>query len=137
MERYNQAARISKLELSAGRQDGELGIVVQAVWSLKGRAAAGKDMANIMEVRAAMSLKKMSKPRALVKGWNQTVGGERVCVAELVDVELVRVELVIIVTLSESGVTLNQAICNLCDSFLVEEPSDAPSPSAEGIPAQA
>lgn len=40
------AACITKLGFAASTRDKELGVVVQALWSLKGRVAAGKDKAN-------------------------------------------------------------------------------------------
>lgn len=59
-------------------------------------------------------------------------------VAVLVDAELVHVLTFITAALLENGGAVGEAICNLCDGFLVEVPPNAASPSAgdSSYPAQ-
>lgn len=86
------AARIRELQVAAATHDGELGVVVWAVRSLNSSVAACKVRVNAAATRASETLDKMSKLRALGAGPIWTVGGERACVAELVDVDLIRVQ---------------------------------------------
>lgn len=54
------------------------------------------------------------------------------CVAELVDGELIRVRLVITAALSEIEGRVTEAICEMCDGFFVEASYGALDPSAGG-----
>lgn len=49
-------------------RNGELGIVVRAVRSLKGRIAAGEDKASTAEAQDCKTLNKMSELQVLVEG---------------------------------------------------------------------
>lgn len=95
------AAHICELEVAAPTRNRKLGVMIWAVQSLKGRAAAGEDMANTEEAWARNKLDKMFELWALLEVLNRTVSGERSCVARLVDAELMRVQTEITAALSE------------------------------------
>lgn len=106
-----------------------MGVLGWAVWSLKCRAATGKDRMNTAEVRALETLDKMSDLLTLVEGLNWTVSGGSVRVAEVADTELIHAWSVITATLSDNESTVREAICDVCGSFPVEASSDASVPS--------
>lgn len=136
-ERDTLAPRICKLEGPATTFEGEIGIVVRAVRSLKSRVAEGEDRVSTEEVRARETLDKMSKLRAPVKGLNRTVVGEHARVTELLKAELVRVLSVITAALSESEGKVSNALCGVRDGFPVDACFDTPAPSAECLSEQA
>lgn len=106
--------------------------MVQAVRSLKGRAALGEGRANTAEAQAREMLDEMSL-LALGEVLNRTMGGERVRFAGLVDSELIRIRSVTTAALLESEGTVRDAICNLHDGFPVELSPDALFLAARGL----
>lgn len=83
--------------------------------SLKGRAPAGKDGANTAEPQARETLDRLSKLRALVKGLDLTVSGDRASISGIDDAELVDVRLVITAALLESESPVCDAVRNVCN----------------------
>lgn len=79
----------------------------------------------------------MSELRILVKRLNRTIGGERACLAGLVDAELVRIRSVITAAILESERMVSEAICDVHDGLPAEASSDEPGPSAGGSSDQA
>lgn len=53
-------ARIRELEVAAVTYDGDMGVVMRAVWSSRGLVAAGEDKANSAKTRAREMLDKIS-----------------------------------------------------------------------------
>lgn len=126
-------APIRELEVVAATCDRDFGVVVQSGRSSKGRIAAADDRANTSKAQAFKTLDKMPELRPLFKGLNQTVGGKRVRVAGLNNAELVRVQPVFTVSMSESDERMvSEAICTERDGFPGEASSDARGPSAGG-----
>lgn len=113
------AAHIYEREVAAATQNGYLVVAWQAVPSLKGRFAEGKENKNTAEARAPESLDIMSEFRTFVKGLSLTVGDERACVAGLIGTELILVLLVTTAALSESENKVREAILNKVDGFPV------------------
>lgn len=122
--------RICELEVAAATSDRELSIFVRVVRSLTSRTAAGKERANLAKNRACKPLYRISKLRELLEGLNQNVGDERAHVARLFDVELICIQAVITAALSDSEVTVSEAVCHMRNSFPIEASSGAPGPSA-------
>lgn len=102
---------------------------VRAMQSLGNLVATGKVSANTAEVRDSERMNAMSELQAFTKRLNQTVGGERACVEELVRAESIRVRWVTSATLSKSEGTISEETCNVPDNFPVKACSDASSSS--------
>lgn len=81
--------------------------------------AAVQTRATTVKLRACKTLVKMSELWKFVEELNQTVGGERARVAELVNAELVRVRSVVTVALPESESTVSKAMYGVRDGFPV------------------
>lgn len=128
-ERETLANPIVKLEFAAAKSDGELGVVFRAVDSLKERVATGSNRASTAKVQACETLDKMSELRSLIDGLTQTVGGEHVQVAGLVEMELFRVCLIVTAPLIESEGTVINTIYGMLDNFPVEASQSMPGPS--------
>lgn len=95
-------ARIRELKVAAVIRDGDLGAVVRAGRSFKGRIVTGDDRANTAEAQACQTLDKISELWALVGGLNRIVVVKRAQVAGLVEAKLGRNWSVITSALSES-----------------------------------
>lgn len=127
------AAFIRELEVAAATCKAELGVVVRAVRSLKGRAAACKDRDNTVQDRARKKLDKMSRLRRFVEVLNGIFSGERLPVAELIDLEFVCVWLVITAALSESEGMVSKAMRDVRDYSPVKASSHASGLSGRGL----
>lgn len=83
------------MEVAADAHDGDLGVVVRTVQSLKSRMAAEEDRANTVKAPAREAVDKMSDLRFLVEEINRNIGSKLAHVEGLVHAEWVRVRSVI------------------------------------------
>lgn len=75
-EREALANLVCELQVDAATGDGELGIIVRGVQSLKERVVVGETRENTWEAQARETLKRMSELRLLVERLTLTVRGE-------------------------------------------------------------
>lgn len=101
------------------KRNGELGIFVPAVQSLKEPIAADRRSARTAESRAFEALNLTSRFWLLVKGL-AAVGGKCVRVADMFALELMLVHLVIIAALIKNEGTFSSTMCDVRDDFAVE-----------------
>lgn len=88
------------MEVDAATRDGELSVDVRALRPLKLCVVAGKTRASTAEIQAREALDKIYELRLLLGRLTRTLSREHARVAELVEVALSRVRLVITAALS-------------------------------------
>lgn len=117
------AARICMLEMASATGDGELGVSMEAVRSLRSCVAVCEDRRNSGEARDFQTLDDMLEVRVLVERLDRTIGFQPVRVVGLVNAELVRIQLFITVALLENEGRGSEAICDGREGFRVEASS--------------
>lgn len=93
--------------------------------------AAGEARATTAKFQACKTVENMPEYRLLFEMLNRTIGGEHVCVAKIVDIELVHTCSVIPVNLSEREDTVRKGISYMHDGFNVEVMFYEPGPSLQ------
>lgn len=92
---------------------------------MKDCVAAGEYRAKTVNFGARKTLEKIYEFWAFVQWLNQSVCGNPLCIAGLVDVDLMRFLSVITLVLFGSQVTISEVICDSLDGFSVKASFDA------------
>lgn len=122
---------ICELEVTTATRDGELGVVVTALRSMKGHTDAGQDRAILQRLGLVRCWTRGPKRLMGVQGLRRTFGGERARVAGLGNAESICVPSVIFAVLPDSECPISEEIRNKRDGFPNRASSDARFPSAE------